>query len=80
MMFNFSANLMFFSLNAFEMIGFFALALNWPELMQCWQMAESLLMLQNRSQKSRFILKIRVIASTVLLLALSNSLTFVKKK
>lgn len=59
-------------MNAFEMIGFFALALNWAELMQCWQLAESLLIIQNRSQKSRFIFKIRVIASTVLLLALSN--------
>lgn len=56
------------------MIGFFALGNNWPELMQCWQIAESLLLLRDQREKKSFMHKIRVVASIVLIMALGFSL------
>lgn len=66
------ANILFFSMNGFELLSFFGLALKWPDLMRQWQVVESLPVFQSQKHKNVYIFSIRIIASTALLMALST--------
>lgn len=68
----FSANISFFALNTLVFIGFLNLSLHWPELMRSWQSTESLPVFQNYANKNAYIHRIRLIASSALLLALGD--------
>lgn len=72
---DFSANFLFYAMNALEFIGFMALSLQWAELMQSWQMTESLPVFQNCTcnYKTAYMRRIRFIASVALILALGIS-------
>lgn len=67
----FSVDYLFFCMNTIGFIGFFELALKWPELMNAWAKAElKLSLFCNHSLGKSYTFKIRFVASTVLLLAL----------
>lgn len=57
-------------MDALEFIGFLVLSMHWPELMRCWQTTESLPIFRNCTYRTAYIRRIRLIASTVLILAL----------
>ena len=70
----FSANLLFYGMNALELISFLALAMHWPELMRRWQIVESLPVFRNCSYKISYMRQIRFISLLAMFLALSISL------
>lgn len=65
-----SVNILFFATNTFGCISFLGLAMQWPDLMQYWAIAESNLdTLYNHSEKRSKMLRIRYIGFTILCLA-----------
>lgn len=69
-----SATFLFYSLNNIGFVSFLVLSLHWPELMRHWQSVESLPIFQNFVHKTAYVRRIRLVSSTVLLMALGISI------
>lgn len=68
---SFVANLLFYGMNSLAFVSFLILSMHWPELMCTWQTIESLAIFRNCAYKPTYIRRVRLIALTTMLLALS---------
>lgn len=68
-------NFLFFITSAFGFISFFVLAQKWPEIMKCWEIMElNLTSFHNYRLKRARMIKLRVVAFSLIFLAIGNYL------